>query len=436
MASSIKVILRVKKNAQTNSIDPDKEYPLALRITRDRKTTLIYLGHKATLKQWDEEAQRVRKTHVNSARLNNFIIKKLAEATDASLELETLKKEVSSTSIKQKIKPSGGTSFFSQAESYLKDLEQAGKYNQYTADKPRLRHFKKFLKGSDILFSDINESLLHRFTHELRTNPAIRETRKLKSGAIVPPKKSIAERSVVNHLVTIRSVFTHASRNGVVDKRSSPFGADKVTIRFPQSLKIGLNAKDVALLEAVQLEEPYHHARNLWLFSFYLAGMRASDVLRLKWPDIQNGRLYYAMGKNTKGGSLKLPDQAMTIIVQYEPFKTSNDDFIFPELKGLSQATLSDKFNMQRTIAFNISRIDKFLNETVKQQAGIDPGKKLTMHIARHTFGNLSGDTIPIQMLQKLYRHSSVTTTIGYQANFIHKDADEALEAVIQQTRL
>ena len=53
------------------------------------------------------------------------------------------------------------------------------------------------------------------------------------------------------------------------------------------------------------------------------------------------------------------------------------------------------------------------------------------MHIARHTFGDISGERISLQMLQKLYRHSSITTTIGYQANFIHKDADEALDAVI-----
>tara|TARA_B100000408_G_C10174518_1_gene172041 strand:- start:390 stop:593 length:204 start_codon:yes stop_codon:yes gene_type:complete len=57
--------------------------------------------------------------------------------------------------------------------------------------------------------------------------------------------------------------------------------------------------------------------------------------------------------------------------------------------------------------------------------------KKMSMHIARHSFGNISGDKIPIQMLQKLYRHSSVTTTINYQANFIHKEADEALDSVI-----
>jgi integrase/recombinase XerD len=67
--------------------------------------------------------------------------------------------------------------------------------------------------------------------------------------------------------------------------------------------------------------------------------------------------------------------------------------------------------------------------ELVAEKAGID--KKMSMHIARHSFGNISGDKIPIQMLQKLYRHSSVTTTIMYQSNFLQKDTDEALDKVI-----
>ena len=57
---------------------------------------------------------------------------------------------------------------------------------------------------------------------------------------------------------------------------------------------------------------------------------------------------------------------------------------------------------------------------------------KNNLRIAWNTFGNISGEKIPIQMLQKLYRHSSITTTIGYQANFIHKDADEALNTIIR----
>ncbi|UJH90946.1 hypothetical protein LZ575_20010 [Antarcticibacterium sp. 1MA-6-2] len=34
-------------------------------------------------------------------------------------------------------------------------------------------------------------------------------------------------------------------------------------------------------------------------------------------------------------------------------------------------------------------------------------------------------------MLQKLYRHSDLKTTLNYQANFIHRDADDALDSVI-----
>lgn len=425
--ASVRIVLRAKKLK-------DGTYPLAIRIIKDRVTSFIHVGYNIKKEHWDQKAQRVKSGHPNSARLNNFLATKLAEVTNTALDLETTKKQVSSQQVKEKVKPTGGASFFSQVENYLKELKASGKYNQYTADKPRLRHFKKFLKDRDILFSEITETLLHRFTHELRVNPTIRETRKLKDGGIVPPKESLSERSVMNHLVTIRSVFTHAARNGIIDKKNSPFGADGVSIRFPQSLKIGLSEEDVALIENVQLQELYHHARNLWLFSFYFAGMRVSDVLRIKWSDIQNGRLYYAMGKNDKAGSLKVPDQAMAIIKQYESIKQGNDDYIFPELKGTSLLTVTDKFNMQRTIAFQTSRINKFLNDVVKKEAGIDEGKKLTMHIARHTFGNLSGDKIPIQMLQKLYRHSSVTTTIGYQSNFIHKDADDALESVINSS--
>ena len=57
--------------------------------------------------------------------------------------------------------------------------------------------------------------------------------------------------------------------------------------------------------------------------------------------------------------------------------------------------------------------------------------KSLSMHIARHSFGNISGSKIHIQMLQKLYRHLSVTTTIMYQSNFMQDDVDNALDNVV-----
>jgi integrase/recombinase XerD len=53
------------------------------------------------------------------------------------------------------------------------------------------------------------------------------------------------------------------------------------------------------------------------------------------------------------------------------------------------------------------------------------------MHISRHSFAQISEDKIPTNVLQRLYRHSDIKTTMGYQAHFIHKTTDDALESVI-----
>lgn len=157
-----------------------------------------------------------------------------------------------------------------------------------------------------------------------------------------------------------------------------------------------------------------------------LAGMRVSDVLRLRWKDVQDGRLYYTMGKNDKSGSFKLPEKALQILEFYKARHSNNFDLIFPDIATVKD--IEDDFNVQRRINQKVRELNKSLC-VLAEMAGIS--KKLTMHIARHTFGNLSGDKIPLQMLQKLYRHTSITTTIGYQKNFMFKDTDDALDSVV-----
>jgi len=239
---------------------------------------------------------------------------------------------------------------------------------------------------------------------------------------------TLSERTIINHLVVIRSVFAHARKSNPDVDRYYPFGRGKIKIKFPESNKIGLTHEEVKRIEDLQLKNEHeNHCRNLWLFSFYFAGMRIGDVLSVKWSYFQDGRFYYAMNKNDKADSLKVSPKVQTILSQYEKFKNNKDDLIFPELKKLD--TLDNEFNVKKQISFAVSDIDKCLRTKIAEKAKIK--KHLTMHIARHTFGNISGDKIPVQMLQKLYRHTHISTTIGYQQNFIHKDTDDALDAVL-----
>lgn len=400
--ASVKVVLRSKVNK-------DGTYPLILQVIKDRKKAITHLGYHVKKSDWDANKQQVKRSHPNSARLNNFIMTKLAEAQNKVLEVETQKGHASAQALKQSIRPSGTGLFFGQAAIYLNNLWQQGKYNQYSADKPRIERFREFLNGSDIAFSDINPTLLKKFKAYLKGT------------------RNISDRTAINHLVVIRTVFNQAIAAHVADKRHYPFGKGNIVIKFPDSLKIGLTPEEVKTLEDLDLSatSSLHHARNLWLTSFYFAGMRISDIYRLAWTDFQNDRLYYAMGKNAKGGSLKVPDKVLKILVQYKRDNPTHN-LVFPDLETIKD--MNDKIDVQKKIKWRLKALNKNLQK-VAELANIN--KPLTMHIGRHTFGNISGDKIPIQMLQKLYRHSSITTTIGYQANFIHKDADEALDAVI-----
>jgi integrase/recombinase XerD len=400
--ANIKVVLRSEKKK-------DGTFPLAIRITKDRKSSFIYLDYSIREDEWDAVKQRVKKSHANSTRLNNYLLKKLSEATDSALEAESNKSFVSARSVKQKIKPTTSSTFIPQAEAYLARLKQAGKYNQYNAEKSRIKHFKEFMNGIDIAFPEITPPFLERFK------------------AYLIGRYKMSERSAINHFVMVRSVFSQAINDNIVDSKFYPFGKGKVKIKFPDSIKIGLTIEEVKQLEDVLLtDKTQNHARNVWLTSFYFAGMRISDVLRLRWSDLKDERLHYTMGKNNKGGSFKISEKAKLIFNQYKAFQQNANDLIFPDLKDVD---FENKFLVQRKISNKTNLLDRTLRLQVAPVAGID--KKLTMHIARHTFGNISGDKIPIQMLQRLYRHTSITTTIGYQSNFINKDTDDALSSVL-----
>lgn len=399
--ASVKAVLKKNKKA-------DGTYPIVIRITKDRKTSFIALGHFVAESDWDAKNQKVKKSVENAPRLNNLIAKRVAEASGKLIELETNNTDTSSRAISKAVKVAKEGTFFIQAAIYCKQLEQAGKFNRLSADKPRIDRFKEFLENSDVPFSEITPVLLKRFKAWLHGT------------------RTITERTVVNHLVVIRTIFNQAIAAKHVDPKYYPFGKGGIVIKFPDTLKIGLTADDIVAIEKADLTDAQaNHARNLWLFSYYFAGMRISDVMRLKWSDFQNDRLFYKMGKNDKGGSLKVPVKALAILAQYRR-ETSKHDLVFPDLEPLE--SLTEALKLQSYIKVRI-KVNNHHFQKVLEKARIT--KKVTMHIARHSFGNIAKTKISIPTLQLLFRHTDIKTTYGYMANFINDETDNALDAVL-----
>lgn len=400
--SSISATLRKKANKQGL-------FPIAIRITKNRKSTFLYIGQYINEKFWDAQNKRVKKSHSNSTRLNNLIAQKIAEANDTLIEVVSENNKATVKNIKAQISTDNSSKdFFSVAQIHLENLRDRKKLHQIKTEQGRLQIFAEFLKSDEIFMEDITDTLLKKFQ------------------AYLFASRDVSPRTVTNYLILIRTIYNIAISQNFVDRKFYPFGKGKVQIKIPESAKIGLNEDEIKLLENVKLESTaQRHALNIWLTSFYFAGIRIGDLLQLKWSDFIDGRLHYRMNKNQKLVTLKIPEKIVPILEQYTATKRHNDDFIFSEMKKANMEDPEDILRKTQTATRSFNRHLKKIAKAV----GIE--KNVSCHIARHSFASIAGNSVNIQILQKLYRHSSITTTINYQANFIHKDFDEALDSVV-----
>lgn len=394
-------MLRPRENA-------NGEYPIVIRVVKDRKNTLLSVGHSIKKTDWDAKGAKVKKSHPNSTWLNNLIAKRVAEANDKLIQLEVNNTDTSARVITRAVKAAKDNTLFKQADLYIARLEKAGNFNRISAEKPRIKRLKEFLNNRDVHFPEIDVTFLKDFKAWLKGT------------------RTITERTAVNHLVVIRSIYNQAITDKLVDPKYYPFGKGGIVIKFPDSKKSGLMPADIIALENAELDEKPNHARNLWLFAFYFGGMRASDVLRLKWSDFEDGRLYYKMGKNEKGGSLKVSPKAEAILAQYRRDNPKHN-LVFPDLEKLDD--LKDKATVQEYIKVRIKANNKFM---VKAMEGAMVNKQATSHKSRHSFAQMAKGVISASALQEIFRHSDLKTTEGYMGNnFVNEEIDSAMDDVM-----
>ncbi|MDW5287229.1 phage integrase SAM-like domain and Arm DNA-binding domain-containing protein [Formosa sp. PL04] len=256
MASFTKIVVRKKKNKEGL-------YPLAIRITKNRRAIYHYIGHYITLNDWDEKNLRVKNSHPYASRLNHLLYTKLTDANKKLIELQADENDLSPEQIKTTIYNSKkNATFFEIAEDFLLELKTNNELARHASDKSRINQVLLFHKSKHLKFHQIDESFLRNFKGFLRT------------------RNEISERSIINNLIVIRTLFNRAIKLEIVDRKLYPFGRDKIKISFPETEKIGWTLEEVKRLELINnLSKEEHHSRNVWLFSFYFAGIRAADVI-------------------------------------------------------------------------------------------------------------------------------------------------------------
>ena len=182
---------------------------------------------------------------------------------------------------------------------------------------------------------------------------------------------------------------------------------DGFSIPSKVTMTESLTIKEKELLEETDFQnELVQLAVDCWLFSLYNRGMRVFDVLTIRPGNIIDGRLKYTSDKGKgKYHDIELSQKSLDIISKYK-----GGYYVFPMTKSKFQQP--DIFKYKK----HVNAKNVLLNKRLKvagELCGIK--KKLTMHVARHTFTAILDEMgASVRDLQALLGHSNRETTEIY----------------------
>ncbi len=396
--STVKVIFDEKRLTKSG------EVPIWLRIIKDRKPKYISLRIKVKPKDWDVANNRVKKSHPNSQRLNNFISHKLADAEGIVLELDTSKKYSSPSKVKDAVLGRSSVSFFKYAQRNLDRLEKEGKVSTFESQQITLIKLKKYLKGKDLIFDELTVPFLIGYQDYLRD------------------ELGNAVNTIHCNFKNIRKLVNDAVREEILPMDKNPF------IRFKckseNSEKSFLTEEELQKVEEIYLdpEKNLCHSRNMYVFACYTGGLRISDMLQLKWGNYDGERLIIRTQKTDTLLSIMLPNKSKAIIEQYLKTDTQPTDFIFPFLENYKD--YSEPFVLHKSISNANATINIHLS---KIATALQIPKKMNFHSSRHCFAvRALRKGMRIEYVSKLMAHSSIKTTQIY-AKIVNEQLDEAM---------
>ncbi|MEO8148558.1 MAG: site-specific integrase [Bacteroidia bacterium] len=396
---STKIIFRTDKK---NSLG---EHPLYLRIIKNRKSKYISLGQYLKSEYWDDAKKRVKKSHRNSQRLNNFIAQKVADAEGVALEMQTTDKYTTPQQVKDQILGHSSVSFFTFADRVLLDKKMNGAVGTYGNYKCLIKKIKKFTNGRDLILDEITVNWLKNFEIYLRTECENKTN------------------TIHKDLKNVRKIIYEAISEEIFPYAKNPFLRYK--LKSESTTKNYLTDEELCSLESLLItpNSSKELSRNLFVFASYAAGLRVSDLLQLRWKNFDGEKIIQQTQKTSSLVSIKLPVKAIEIINYYKPENINDDSFIFPGLdNGLD---CSDKIAVHKAI----QKANQTINSNLQKLAvDAEISKHIHIHCSRHSFAvRALQKGMRIEYVSKLMGHKAISTTQIY-AKIVNEELDKAME--------
>ena len=385
--------------------------PIHIRVTHNRKSRFIATGVTIPFDSWDAEKQRVKSNLPESQELQLQIDNKVSELHHRIRKLEALELEVSLDNLLETNGRKINCTIGECLDSTITRLESLGKYA--SASKHRsLRSRLSLYRSLNIRMNEIDLTFLRDFELFLR-------------------KIGNTNNSIATKFAIFKAAYNKALSEGLFIHKSNPFSKYKVGSLWTKTRKRAITKEDVQRLAELEIERENRFsyrdfARDIFLFSYYTAGINFTDIASLRYCDIINGRISYSRNKTQKLLSFRLMTKAAEIIEKYSRSGHSSDDYVFPILDKRVHITPQQIFNRTHKVLRKVNRELKVLGEMIGLQI------PLTTYVARHTYATvLKRSGVNIAIISESLGHSDLSTTQIYLDSFENSQIDEAMKNLL-----
>lgn len=401
----IKVVLR------TGKINKQGQSPLMLRFTHDRTTKFVALGLSVEPHYWDKDTELVLPTYPERITLQSQIDRTLAgyhkkiqrlEALDIPVNFETLFDAKPACSV--------GITIEDGFKAEIERLESLGKINSATKHKYALQVLDGY-KPTTMALEAIDLDYLKGLELYLR-------------------QRGNKDNSIATRFAIFKAIYNKAVKEGKVAVKQNPFSIYQVGSLWAKTRKRAIDKDDIQRLIDLEITEGHtteyrRLAKDLFLFSYFTAGMNFGDIARLRYKDILRGRVNYSRHKTQKLLSFQLVPMALQILEKYGT-AGHGEDYIFPILNRHEHTSPQQIFNRLHKVLRKVNRELKVLGEMI----GL--GMPLTTYVARHTYATvLKRSGVSVALISESLGHSDLSTTQIYLDSFENSQIDAAMQHLL-----
>lgn len=356
-----------------------------LRITVAGVREAINTGVYVQQQNWDKVKSRIKGNSPEAVAQNNLLSALKTKAVGIYTDSLNQNLPITSEAIKAKLVSPGAKAEYLMRlmelhNAYVKrkvgvEVSKAT-YTKYETLKLKVKgYLRKAHASNDIALDKLNKGFLMGFELYLKAD------------------EHIGHNTAIKYIQFLKRVVNYGI--GMEWLKHDPFKAFKCTLHTVT--RECLTQEEVDRIRVKELVSPrLEQVRDVFVFSCY-TGLAYADVKKLRYSEITQGVdgkqwIHTYRAKTNTRVPIPLLPQALGLIEKYTS-RTGSNDLVFPVLSN------------QKT--------NSYLKE-IADVCGI--AKKLTYHIARHTFATTItlSNGVPIETVSKLLGHTNIKTTQIY----------------------